>query len=137
MHAKSHSAAAADIAALLFAAQAAVTVMHRLLGRDFLNLAHGYNVAAEWVFVSVWAAATVAALMKRSTWALVVWCCGVGASTVHGLMLLVATSSSGPHGAGIPFLLAAAIEAGLAIRAAPLFRHRRQVARPLRSHGVP
>jgi hypothetical protein len=109
----------------LFAAQAIFAVLHRLFGTDYVRFTHAYNVAGELALACIWIAAAIAALVGRGGPAFIVVCLGATASFVHGLMVLTGTTASmgGVHWVGILFLLAGAVEAFLAVRAVPAFRH--------------
>jgi hypothetical protein len=106
----------------LFAAAAVFAIQRRVSGAEYQRLTHDYNVAGDWALACVWAAAAIAALAHRRGVGLVVVCVGAAATLMHGLMVLVDTSSSaGSHWMGIPFVLAGAIEVVLTARAAPAF----------------
>ena len=50
-------------------------------------------------------------------------CVGAVASYIQGHLFSVVTSSVGPHGVGVPFLIAAVVETYWMVQAVPAFRN--------------
>lgn len=104
-------ATSARIAGGLFLAEALFAVLHRALGGEYKGFTHLHNVVVNLGLAVIWGGAAVMCALHR-TWPAFVWVLvATAASLVHGVMFSLATGFSGPIGAGIPFLLAAGIEA--------------------------
>ncbi len=109
-------------AAALFALQALFPIVHRLAGGQYHGYTHAFSAVVDVVLAALWIAAAVAGVVRRSGLALAVMCVAAAATHVHGFLLSVSTSSHGPYGVGIPFLVASGLEAFFLAQATPAFR---------------
>jgi hypothetical protein len=137
----------ARIAGLLFVPQLAFAVVHRAAGLAYPRFTHGHDVAVDIGLMVLWGAATLAGLIGRTPegsgrgetigrtpegsgrgetirrpWqGFFALFAGALASIVHGVMFTIAETPAGVHGAGVPFLAAAAVELYCIVHAAPAF----------------
>jgi hypothetical protein len=112
----------ARAAAVLFAVEAIFPIAHRLAGAEYRGLTHTFTVVVDVGIAIVWIAAAIAGFLQRSSFGLSVMFVGAAVSLIHGFNFSVATSSVGPYGVGIPFVLVAAVQTYLTVLGAPAFR---------------
>jgi hypothetical protein len=111
----------AYVAGVLFAAEAAFAIVHRLAGGRYPGFTHTHDVVIDLGLAVIWSAAAVACLIHRSWPAFVVAFVGSAVSVIHGVMFSVALTHRGPYGVGIPFLIAATVQFYCAVHDAPAF----------------
>ena len=112
----------ARAASALFAAEVLFAVVHRATGARYPGFTHTHDVVIDTALATIWSAAALAALLRRPWQGFFVMLAGVAATIIHGFMFSVATSGrAGPHGAGLPFLAGAILQAYWVVRAAPAF----------------
>jgi len=96
----------AEIAALVLGAEASFAVIHRVMGGEYAGYSHAYSVFVDVGLAALWLSGAAAAVVRRTAPAFFVVVLGVMASLTYGLMFLVASPGTG---AGLPFLVAAAV----------------------------
>lgn len=111
----------AYVAGVLFAAEAAFAIVHRLAGGRYAGFSHIHDVVIDLGLAVIWSAAALACLIHRSWPAFVIAFVGSAVSVIHGVLFSIATTDHGPFGVGIPFLVAAAVQFYCAVHDAPAF----------------
>lgn len=112
----------ARLAALLFAAETAFAVVHRLTGGVYPGYTNGYTVFNDVSLAVVWGAATLACLIHRGWPGFVMLLVGSSASLMFGMLFSLASGKLVPIGVGIPFLVAGGGQLYMAVHAARAFR---------------
>jgi hypothetical protein len=97
---------AADIAALVFLAEAAFAVIHRLSGGEYWGFTHLHNVVIDLGLAAIWLSAAAAVTIRHSFPVFFVAIVGGAVSLIHGLMFSVASRGTG---FGVPFIVAAVL----------------------------
>jgi hypothetical protein len=97
---------AAEVAALVFLAQAAFAVIHRLSGGEYRGFTHEHNVVIDLGLAAIWLSSVVAVTIRRSFPLFFVAMVGAAVSLIHGLMFSVASHGKG---FGVPFLVASVL----------------------------
>jgi hypothetical protein len=100
----------------------AFAIIHLATGR-YRGFTRAHDVVIGTFLATIWMASALIATVQRPRQGFFVMLAGVGATLVHGVMFSVATTgrTSGPHGAGIPFLVGGLLQAYLVVHAAPAF----------------
>jgi hypothetical protein len=128
----------ARAAAGLFAAEAIFPVAHRLTGGAYHGFSHGHDVVIDTGLTIVWLTAAVVGFLGRPRNGPGILLAGAAVSIIHGFMFSVATCDVGPRGAGLPFLLAAALQSYFIAHSFPAFTEEEQRARAeARRHEPP
>jgi hypothetical protein len=111
----------AQVAGVLFAAQAVFAVIHLALGANYTpHFTHPFSVATDVVLAVASAAAAVASLTPLTWPAAFVMICGASVSAMQFFIYTLATNPAfGPKGVGVPFLAAAGVQFFCIVRAAP------------------
>jgi hypothetical protein len=97
---------AADVAALVFLAEAAFALIHRLSGFEYWGFTHLHNVVIDLGLAAIWLASAAAVTIRRSFPLFFVAMVGAAVSLIHGLMFSIAARGTG---FGVPFLAAAVL----------------------------
>ena len=106
----------AEIAAVVFAAEGAFAVIHRVTGGEYPHFEHVHNVAIDIALAAVWFAAAVAMLFRKSFPVLFLAGTAIAVSLMHGLMMSVAFPGTAY---GVPFMAAMVVLAMLLKRSLP------------------
>jgi hypothetical protein len=120
-----------QIAAVIFAAEAAFAVTHRIVGGEYGRFTHTFNVSVDLVLAAIWLTAAVAVTVRRTFAAFLAVLIGGLATHIHGILFSVASPGTG---AGVPFLLASCILPLLAVRSAPAWSAASKEAEERRMH---
>jgi hypothetical protein len=119
----------ARAAALLFAAEAVFPIAHRLTGSAYNGFSHAHDVTIDTGLTVIWISAALVGLVRRPSNGPAILLGGAAVSLVHGVMFSIATSDVGPRGAGVPFLLAGALQLFFIAHSFPAFAERPRAAR--------
>lgn len=119
----------ARAAAGLFAVEAIFPVAHRLTGGAYRGFSHAHDVVIDTGLTFVWLTAAVVGFIGRPRNGPAFLLGGAAVSIIHGFMFNLATCDVGPRGAGLPFLLAAALQSYFIAHAFPAFTEEERRAR--------
>jgi hypothetical protein len=108
----------AEIAALIFAAQGAFAIIHRLRGAEYAGYVHDFNVVTDVGLAVLWLAAATAAMLHRGSRAFDLTCFATLTSLVFGTMFSIASA----RGLGLPFMVAAVVLVVALRRSLPAWR---------------
>lgn len=109
------------IAAVLFAAEMAFAVIHRATGARYHGFSRGHDIVIDLGLAASWGAAAVACLVRAGWPAICLALWGGLVSVIHGFMYSIALTDTGPHGASVPFLIAAAVQLYCVAQMGPAF----------------
>jgi hypothetical protein len=123
----------AQLAAVIFLAQAMFAVVHRISGGEYGHFIHVQNVLVDLSLAVLWLGGAAGCLVRRSMVAFFAVLLAALASYMHGIMFSVAAPGTGY---GVPFLVASALLPLLVALSSPAWKVRPEPTEVPRAHGA-
>jgi hypothetical protein len=116
------------IAAGLFAAEMVFAIVHRATGARYPGFSRVHDIVIDLGLTASWGAAVVACLVRAGWPAMCLALWGGLVSVIHGFNYSIALTDTGPHGASVPFLIAAGVQFYCVTQMGPAFFEEREHA---------
>lgn len=96
----------AEVAAIVFLGGVAFAVTHLVSGAHYGHFVHLHNVIIDVGLATIWSAAALASLVRRTFASFLAVVAGTAVAHIHGFLFSVAAPGTG---AGVPFLIASSV----------------------------